>query len=200
MSDEALVRTLARLSESPSDAKAWEDLYRLVWPVVVAKMYRSLGGNLFLAEEAMQEVMLRLVRYMDFSSISLSAKGFLSYVNSTCRSVMIDLIRRDRHLQKNWLEKEKSDNVSSDEAVDWQLTPEEKVVVRDAFAHALGKLTPREVEIASQLMEGRTNEEISENLEISQKTAHNAISLMRKRLRALLFGRDEKFGFFGGKK
>ncbi len=128
MNEEALVAALEKLGKCPSDADAWENLYRLVWPLVVGKMYRLLGVNSFLAEEAMQEVMLRLVRYMDFSSISLTAKGFLSYLNSVCKSVMFDLLRRERQYRKVAEFSDKNDDRPLDEMADWQLTPEEKAV------------------------------------------------------------------------
>lgn len=45
------------------DEAAWEDLYRKLWPYVMASMYRGLGGNRTLAEEAAQDVMFRILRH-----------------------------------------------------------------------------------------------------------------------------------------
>jgi RNA polymerase sigma factor (sigma-70 family) len=179
LNEDALEAILLNLRESSSDAD-WDRLYRLIWPYVVTILYRELG-YLYLAEEGAQEVMLRLVRYLQLDSTE--PRQFLQYLNRICRSVRCDLLRREQPFSRQSSEmNDISPNISDDRCIS-----EERVIAHDVLERALGQLGPCERQLAELMFEGRTAKEISNSTEKNIKTVYNALSTLRKKLRHLLF-------------
>ncbi len=61
------------------DEQAWAILHKIIRPLVLATACRNLRGHLGLAEDACQEVFLRLVRFGPFSKIK-RPEDFRKYV------------------------------------------------------------------------------------------------------------------------
>jgi DNA-directed RNA polymerase specialized sigma24 family protein len=150
---EKLNCALEKLKEHSSDADAWEKLYRLLWPFLLTQMYRNVGGNRYLAEEASQEVMLRLLRYYDFETRHTNSAGFLNYLKNTCTSVLSDLARfSKRHPRASAA----SDETEQPESLpDRQPSPEQKAILHTALEQLAGRLDSMERTILALLMEGK---------------------------------------------
>jgi RNA polymerase sigma factor (sigma-70 family) len=77
---DALAGVLERLKASPADEDAWRHLYLQLRPFVIAVIYRRLkGGERKAAEDAAQEVFLRLLRTRPFDRIP-DADALRAYV------------------------------------------------------------------------------------------------------------------------
>ena len=184
---EALRRVIEDLRGHPSDDDAWERLYRLLYPFIFASLFRMLKGNKYLAEESVQETMLRLLRNLDFGK-STTPAGLISYVKQTMQSVGFDLFRRhhltfvdpntDELLNPEWPTTFLTENCVEDQAL-----------MNLRVAEVMRTLPVRDAEILWLLIEGRTVDEIAKNLNISNKTAYNVTSLAKKKIRKFLFSR-----------
>ena len=97
MSSSSLVSLLEAVAGPHAGYEEWESLYRDLWPYVFTITYRSLAGNRAVAEEASQEVMLRLVRFGHFQDHPPYA--LLSFIRTACRSVISDCRKRERREQ-----------------------------------------------------------------------------------------------------
>jgi RNA polymerase sigma-70 factor, ECF subfamily len=86
---------LSRLAQVPDDPKAWEALFRRYWPYVFAINYRLLRGNRDLAEDASQDVFLRIARYRPFADLRDPA-AFKAYLRIVARNVCRDYLRWSR--------------------------------------------------------------------------------------------------------
>ena len=58
----SLSNLLVRLRQEPANEEAWSALYKRLWPFVYGIVYYRLGGARTAAEDAAQEVFLRLAR------------------------------------------------------------------------------------------------------------------------------------------
>jgi len=182
-----LAEALEKLKVSPSSAECWEELHRLVWPLLIAKMHRRTSGNLYLAEEASQETMLRIVRYFDFAGHDVTLGQFLKYLYSTSNSVLIDMIRTNRRNHSMMTDAKESEHIA--DAQDPLPNPEERAIVQGLVEALFDKLNPREQQILGLLMQGKTGAEIASQMKIEDKTAENAISSLRAKCKKELFGR-----------
>jgi RNA polymerase sigma-70 factor (ECF subfamily) len=82
----SLSKILGLLAKSRTDEKAWASLYRQMWPFVIAIFYRQLGGIKEVAEDAAQEVFLRLVRSCPFGKLQ-NTDPFRAYVRRVAQNV-----------------------------------------------------------------------------------------------------------------
>ena len=188
MNQDELISVIEKLRERPSDPDNWAGLHRLVWPFLMAKMYRGLGGNRYLSEEASQEVLVRIVRAFDFSDSDVTVAKFLKYLVATCNSVLIDLRRTERR-QPNVSQEDSS--VRFEESPDLRdPSPEERALLRDALERLTKEFTPRERQITYLLMEGKQAGEIAKVTGVAHKTVDNVISVIRQRFRSAFFERD----------
>jgi RNA polymerase sigma factor (sigma-70 family) len=183
LDEKRLQISLDRLRISKTDAQAWEDLYRLLWPYVYTHMYRRLGGNRFLAEESSQEVMLRLLQHTDFLSENHKSISFLSYVKNLCNWLIIDIFRKTT----------RPDNLHAHLPIydrdieDWQPDPEEQAIANERVLRYLDGLASAERALARQLMDGRRAAEIAKGEGSTVKTVQNRISLLRRKIRNAIF-------------
>lgn len=186
MDQDALTKLIERVRSDPRNTVDWESLYRLLWPFLLARMYRKLRANHYLAEEASQEVMLRIIRYFDFENSTTNVPKFMNYLARTCSSVLSDFERRKDpgpFYSEDWL----WEHHTEDSADEWQPDPEQETILRDVLQRVSTELKPRERKIMLLLLEGRTSEEISTVEGLDLKTARNLISGVRRNLRKALF-------------
>jgi RNA polymerase sigma factor (sigma-70 family) len=85
---------LKRLAAVPTDEEAWSIVYETLWPMVFAIVFRRLRGVPGLAEDAAQEVFLRLARLCPFERIRDRGGGFRPYIASMAHNVGKDYLRR----------------------------------------------------------------------------------------------------------
>src|SRR6266481_1527611 len=112
---------LKRLCRWRADDEAWQMLVRHLWPLVVAINYRILRGQRDLAEDASQEVFLRIFRYVRFDDFVSKPEDFQSYVRAICRNVsrsyLSQLIREPSFLQEELRDQDgKSAGLGRDDA------------------------------------------------------------------------------------
>lgn len=91
--EDQLTNALACLARRRTDEDAWRIVYNKMWPLVMATMYRHLRGARDLAEDASQDVFLRLLRYIDFGDVRDPAT-FKRYVRAVCLNVALDYLKR----------------------------------------------------------------------------------------------------------
>ncbi|MBB4398533.1 RNA polymerase sigma factor [Bradyrhizobium sp. ERR14] len=180
MNDQVLDRALAVLSSDPKDQDAWRKLFRALWPFVIAVVWRRLRDRT-LAEDAAQEVFLRLVRTSPFPEISNAAQ-LRAYVWRVAINVSTDLLQRRRRLMRS--DRALSDlhepNLASD-------TPsEERIIFGEAVALTKDALGPEESELLLHFIQGRTIAETA--LALGQTYSNTAVQLhrLRRKLAKLL--------------
>lgn len=186
MNDERLSPIIERLKKDAHSADAWDDLYRAIYPYVFATMFRAVRGNNYLAEEAVQEVVMRLVQNVNFKMDGFDAGSLRAYVSRTSRSVLVDLLRKEERQTRN--------RVSLDELGEQALDIQDggsglfdEGLLGSRILEAASGLSPREKIVVEYLLEGRNVNEIARSLSVTEKTAYNLISLVRGQMRDRLF-------------
>jgi RNA polymerase sigma factor (sigma-70 family) len=178
VNDQILDSVIERLRVDESDGTAWEELYKQLYPYLFSLFYRRFSANRFLAEEAVQETMMRFFKTFDFQRKVSSAGSLVGYIRLTAISVGSEAIRRHRASQQQEVNLEGEDPVGNP-AMDENLLMDLERTVR--------LFTGRDARIASLLMEGKSSLEIARLLNIRNKTAYNAVSEIRGRLRRAIF-------------
>jgi len=169
---------LKRLERSRADQEAWNLLYRHLWPLLVAINYRILRGDRELAQDASQEVVLRLFRYVQFEDFQDKPEDFLSYVRAMCRNVsrsyLARLLREPSFSQQLLESREllKSPTGEND--------AEERAILRSEMTAATASLDSDDRKLLDLLRAGATISEIAERLGITYSNA--AVRIHRLRL------------------
>jgi RNA polymerase sigma factor (sigma-70 family) len=183
LDDNLLRSAILRLSADERDSDAWEDLYKGLYPLLFATLFRIFKGNRFLSEESVQEVMIRLLCNFDFAANTVSVPSLIAYLNKTIRSVAFDLIRKEKRFERN----EDIANVE-DILLSIEVESSEKVIaIERLLGEAIANLPVRDGQILQMLIAGLSTEEIANALNVSKKTAYNLTSMVRQRVRPLLF-------------
>ena len=180
-----LEQSLARLARSPEDEEAWRCLYLQMWPYVLARMYRHLGGNRDLAEEASQEVFLRLVKYRPFARVQ-SAEGFRSYLTSMCWRVAQDALRHRLRLPAQELAESDEDLALVSEA-----SQHSALEARDLWHTLLDGVGPRDRQALALWIEGVSLAEVARRTGSSYGGVAVRLHRLRRRLRQKLAAREE---------
>lgn len=183
MDDHLLLSAIRRLAVEERDSEAWDDLYQCLYPFLFATLFRVLRGNRFLAEESVQEVMIRLLRNFNFNSGAISAASMTAYLNLAARSVAFDLLRKEmRYERREGLGILEATAFSTEAA--WQ---DGLGAIDRLLEDVVRGLPLREGQILQMLAGGLSIEEISENLNVTKKTAYNLTSSVRRRVRPIFF-------------
>ena len=190
MDEKKLLAILERLRASRSDAESWNDLYHALWPYIFSIMYRRLGANRFLAEESAQEIMLRIFRYADFTTGTLSPFSFLGYVKTLCHSLTVEMLRRKG--RPSWAMDHEDIESGAHDIPDWSPTPEDNALASERLQQYLAGVDESDRLLIQYLLDGKTAGEIAKQERMALKTAQNRISLLRKDLRKYLFRTDLK--------
>jgi RNA polymerase sigma factor (sigma-70 family) len=168
-----LESVLAQLSTDRQAREAWGSLFEMLWPRVKAATYRAVGGRMDLAEDAAQEVFVRLLRYCDFRKFT-EAPNFLAYLRTVARNTAID-IRREAawhtvDISEQEVELSRTFPVQS---------AEQRAATSELFARVWEYLSDDEKVIAGLIAEGFSIREIARRLAITD----NALSVRWFRLR-----------------
>jgi RNA polymerase sigma-70 factor (ECF subfamily) len=145
----------------------------------MALNYRRFGGAHEVAEDASQEVFLRLVRYAPFERIK-GAAAFYAYVRKVCANVAADYrlqigrLREVQALEELTLEHPESQRL--DLSVEADRLKEE----------LLSQLTDTDQRLAQLILEGFSLNEIAETLGIGYSSAGVRVHRLRQRMAKLL--------------
>jgi RNA polymerase sigma factor (sigma-70 family) len=143
-------------------------------------MYRGLRGNHSLAEEAGQEVMLRVLKYADMSASPANPARFLAYVRSVCSSVLADYFRRERRPGDH-------DGGGAVEYLpDQEPTPEEVEIRRDQLTHTLNELPEEERAAAKYLLFGFKAADMAQALGVDVGRVYRILDRLRRTLQRRL--------------
>lgn len=89
---------LESLARDSKDEAAWLSLYRILRPYVLTICARWLGRSDGLAEDACQEVFMKLLRFAPLDKLAGSGNLY-AYVRMICRSVSSDILRRNKDFE-----------------------------------------------------------------------------------------------------
>lgn len=84
--DDELVILIRLLIEDSTNESHWRSFAKHIWPFMYATNYRLLGGSRQQAEDACQEVLVRLALYKPFRNLR-DTRAFRGYLSSICRNV-----------------------------------------------------------------------------------------------------------------
>lgn len=169
---------LDRLANSRNDETAWELLYRKLWPLVMAVTFRILGGRRDLAEDASQEVFLRLLRYCKFDEFR-DSNAFKSYVYVVCRNVAVDFLSKFARTSETVTPGPHGE--SPDSEVE-PVTPELIAMLREQLRGLLSELDSPDRQIVQLLIEGLSISEIAVQTGMTYSTVATRLHRMRRRI------------------
>lgn len=175
---------LARLARSREDQEAWTLLYDLMWPRVLAITFRVLRGVRDRAEDASQEVFIRIFRYCDFRKLR-DPGDFQRYLHTVAQNVAKDYLREMRQAVLDIGQ----EGVSL-EGILHVATPEQVARARELVERLGDELAPEERTLAEFLAAGYTVSEIAHRLGLSYSNAGVRIHRLRQRVRNLLKEKD----------
>jgi RNA polymerase sigma factor (sigma-70 family) len=190
LDDERLEGAIRALQQNRRDADAWETFYRVLYPFVFGSLFRIVRGNRYLAEECVQEVMMRVLKNFEFEK-GVTPASVMTYLHQTMRSVVVDL-RRLENRQPQFAEVDTADFNELEERL--STGGEADFVLGIKFEQALARLNEREATTIRLLADGGTVRDLEGLLNISKQTAYRLIAQARRRLREILFENDEKKG------
>jgi len=179
-----LHEVLRRLSVSKADEEAWQRLYEGIRPLVLAITFRGLKGALFLAEDASQEVFVRLVRYCKFDEFR-EPEHFRAYVATIASNVVRDYLKRQMRSTEAILAGHgfRSDPESPNSV-------EEIALAGLRVEEFLKQLSESDRRIADLLMKGHTLVEIARKTGLSYPNIAIRAFRLRRKLRKYLIGKD----------
>lgn len=170
-----IARLIKSLAEGRDSEQSWASLYKLLWPFVVATIYRTFGGERSGVEDVAQEVFYKLVKFCNFSAFN-SPEAFLGFVHAVCKNVARDELRKRWSAGKSV----QIDDVSiSSEAWDHDYM-DKNLVLEKVFS----ELDPEDLTLAMYLLKGYTLKEIAART----KQSYGGLAVRFHRLRAKLRG------------
>jgi RNA polymerase sigma factor (sigma-70 family) len=170
---------LNRLANSRDDEAAWELLYRKLWPLVMAVIYRILGGRRDLAADASQEVFLRLLRYCKFDQFR-DPDAFKAYVYVMCRNVAVDFLSQLARTSEIVTPEPYAESPGSGVET---INPELIEVLRQQLREVLSELNEPDRRIVQLLIDGFSITEIAAQTGMSYSTVATRLHRMRRRSR-----------------
>jgi len=180
-SEEALSNGLKRLAEEPTDENAWRTVFDRLWPFVIAIAWRRLKDRTA-AEDAAQEVFLRLLRMRPFVEIT-EPEEFKAYLWRMTVNVANDTARKHRH--SDHLHEAVSNVRRTDEWV--QLHPtDQRLLFEEVMGLAKGDLSTDENEVLKRLILGLTIREIAHELGLAYSAAAVRVHRLRRKLDKIL--------------
>jgi len=171
----SLPQVLARLANFRDDVEAWKILYLKMWPFVMGLNYRFLGGARELAEDASQEVFLRLLQYAHFESLQ-DPNNFRSYVRTMCLNVSKDQMRQSLKRKESQLI---GDEVNPPRV---SLPRFHDVEIRETYEQLLSRLSRGDRELIELAALGYTLDEIARATGLTYGNVAVRIHRLRKKL------------------
>jgi RNA polymerase sigma factor (sigma-70 family) len=176
--EEKLAAAIERLARSKQDQEAWDELAGCLWPLIAAINFRILRGDRELAEDASQESLLRIFRYVRFDEFRNKANDFESYARAIARNVGRRYLAQLLH-EPSYLQEELEPQTNNARGAD---LGEERIVQRDEIATLLAGLSPEERRLVGLLEQGASLSEIAEALGISYSNAAVRVYRLRQTL------------------
>jgi RNA polymerase sigma factor (sigma-70 family) len=171
----SLETTLSKLSKDSRDGDAWTELFEAVSPFVLSVCHRTIGNQYDFAEDAAQEVFVRLARYCPFDRMN-STQQFYSYLRKLIRSVCSDMWARyppkELPMDDTIPEPEAPD---ADEAL-------ARIIKEERLEQALSALSSDDQQLATLILEGYSLDEIKVILGVSYSTAGVRLHRLQKRI------------------
>ena len=178
--DEAVVK----LASAPRDTKAWEQLFILTWPYVLALAHRYLRGPRHLdladAEDLAQEVFLKLARAWHARQIEVrDGNSLRTLLAVMTRRLAIDSVRSQHRLRRDF-RKEVPAPVLAEPA---EISPGmSEVEWGDLLRMIARQLTEDERRILEMRLEGYEVTEIATRLDVATRTVERRLARIRKLL------------------
>jgi RNA polymerase sigma factor (sigma-70 family) len=169
---QAMAEALAVLAVSRRNEKAWETLYKQMWPFVRAIAFRRLGSVNGLAEDAAQEVFIRLIRSCPFSRLR-DPDAFRGYV----WRVSDNVARTYRRRLLSHQELSRSDEWEEADSI--QSRGQQDVELEELMEQSWQRLNFSERRLLRLLIYGHSIKEIAKEVGVSYGAA--AIRIMRLR-------------------
>lgn len=152
-------------------------LYRKMWPWVLAVLYRTLRAHRELAEDASQEVFIRLLRYARFAEFQ-GEKEFKNYVYIICQNVGRNYISVLSGLREHSLEK------IEEQILEWKNSEshERDVLLSVRAQEILNNLGADDRRLMEMIVAGHDLADVAKNMGLSYKNAAVRLHRIRKRL------------------
>ena len=175
-----LDQAVSKLNSTPADAQAWEELFTLTWPYVLASAFRSLSpqrGRMAQAEDLAQEAFLRLARSWRTRKIfPRNGKMVLALLGVMTRRLAMDHMRRE-HRQRRDARMERSLTDGPEPAQDSNGLAQ--TVCDDLLDLAARKLTDDDREILDKRLQGYTVAQIAEGSNLSIRGVERKLLLIK---------------------
>jgi RNA polymerase sigma-70 factor (ECF subfamily) len=178
----SLSKILGQLAKSRTDEEAWASLYRQMWPFVIAIFYRQLGGIKEVAEDAAQDVFLRLVRSCPFGKLQ-NTDLFRAYV----RRVAQNVARTYRYRFLKRAETEKEMKTTPEEAVDnKQPLPEDYFGQEQLLRNIIAQLDETDRQLIRLLAKDLSLSDVAKATGLTYTNAGVRLHRLRRKLRDYL--------------
>jgi RNA polymerase sigma factor (sigma-70 family) len=133
------------------------------------------------AEDASQEVLLRLLRYTDFRNLQ-EPQAFYAYLHQMCRNISRERFLQQKEVSSQPLEEgtEEQSRLRSPSEL-----PDRKAEIEDLISKILGRLNDRDRRITKLLMQECELSEIAHQVGLRYFTAGAHLCRLRAKLRIL---------------
>lgn len=158
-----------------------------MWPFVMAVVYRRLRGAGTLAEDASQEVFIRLTRSCPFTKLQ-DTDAFRRYLWRVADNVARTYNRRVLS-QRTEVPTSDVEAVAPSE-IHRQTQAEDRVDVEEFLHDLLADLDQKDREIIKQLMQGRRLTEIARETGVTYSNAGVRLHRLRRHIRKYLFNKE----------
>jgi RNA polymerase sigma factor (sigma-70 family) len=172
---------LSRLAGSRADTEAWRLLYVRMWPFVVSLNFRLLGGSKQAADDASQEVFLRLLQYSTFEALT-NPDSFRKYLRTVCTNVSRDYLQKLTKRNEAAIDGEQLDAIRS------SVSSPQEVQVNEVYEEILGQLNTEDRQMIEWAAQGYTLGEIAAAKGLSYNNAGVRLHRIRGKLRKSLLG------------
>ena len=166
---------LSRLEKSRDNEEAWSELYINMWPWVFSHIYRYLRGAGKSAEDASQDVFLRLLRYCKFQKVQ-DPLAFQAYLRTICKNVARNYLSETYKRSEIELHLEEKNEIFFKEE-------EERMT---AIERVLNSLDEPEKQLIRLAIDGYSMQEIAQKTEWSYSNTAIRLYRLRKKIRNYL--------------
>ena len=166
-------QTLIHRAKNPSDGQAWEEFvhyYRDFISVVIAKMIR----NSHTREDLSQEVLVKVWKSLQNMELGKNKAKFRTWLSTIIKNTTLNFLEREKHRKTVDLdqvivamEPEKASEVDQMIEAEW-----EKNVTNLAMERIKEAFTGKAVEVFIKSVEGKSTEEICEELDVKANTVY----------------------------
>jgi len=175
---------VSRLRSDPRDASAWEQLFLLTWPYVLAVVHRHLYGSQSLAdaEDVAQEVFLRLGRAWHKGEVSVADADSLRAL----LAVMATHAAADHHRRRGRLRRDVSKEVPVDETNEPVSSGDLELELSLLLEKFASQLAHDEQQILELRLQGYEVSEIADRLKVSSRTVDRKLLRIKDLLRPFI--------------